>query len=130
VHGVLISFVSPCTLRAQPIATTTTKEFIMSNTSIHEVEVDIWESLYMPLENHISGDQGWNGTLFETYGDDIAFVLSQPENLVWTWVDTDEGTAILSGYHLVNRIGYFVTEYPWARPIQVQVETYTEEENN
>jgi hypothetical protein len=100
----------------------------MNTTSDQEQAVDNWEYQYRPIENHISGDQGWNGTLFETYGDDIAFVVSQPQNLIWTWVDTDNGTAILSGYHLVNRIGYFVTEYPWVRPTEVQVETYTEEE--
>ena len=94
----------------------------------NEVTVDQWEEQYNPIQNHISGDRGWNGTLFETYGDDLAFVLSQPLNLRWTWVDTDEGTTLISGFHLVNRIGYFVTEYPWIKTTEIEVEKYSEEE--
>jgi hypothetical protein len=33
---------------------------------------------------------------------------------VWTYVDGDGGTYIVDGYHLVNRIGYFITQN--ARP--------------
>lgn len=28
---------------------------------------------------------------------------------VWTQVDSDEGAIIVSGMHIVNRLGYFVT---------------------
>ena len=29
---------------------------------------------------------------------------------VWTYVDGDGGTYLVDGYHLVNRIGYFITQ--------------------
>jgi hypothetical protein len=87
-----------------------------------------WEQKYKPRENHISGDIGWNGILFEAYGDDLEYVMAQPTNRVWTWVDTDEGTAIINGYHLVNRIGYFVTLNGWADDVTIEVETYEEGE--
>jgi hypothetical protein len=32
---------------------------------------------------------------------------------VWTYVDGDDGTYVTNGYHLVNRIGYFITEVPY-----------------
>jgi hypothetical protein len=32
---------------------------------------------------------------------------------VWTLVDDDNIWYIIPGYHLVNRIGYFVTKEPW-----------------
>ena len=96
-------------------------------TNEQEQLVDAWEKAFKPIQNHISGDRGWNGTIFETYGDDLQFVVAQPQNKVWTGVDTEEGTAILNGYHLVNRIGYFVTENPWSTEQSIQVNSEEEE---
>jgi hypothetical protein len=31
---------------------------------------------------------------------------------IWTYGDGDDGTYISSGYHIVNRIGYYVSEKP------------------
>lgn len=100
----------------------------MNITQEQEQLVDAWETAFKPVQNHISDDRGWNGLMFETYGDDLQFVVAQPQNKVWTWVDSDEGTVILNGYHLVNRIGYFVTEKPWSVEQAIQVETYEESE--
>lgn len=98
-------------------------------TEEQEQLVDAWETAFKPIENHISDDRGWNGLMFETYGEDLQFVVAQPQNKVWTWVDSDEGTVILNGYHLVNRIGYFVTEKAWSTNHEVPVDTYSVEEN-
>ena len=97
-------------------------------TQQQEQAMDEWEKKYKPRVNHISGDIGWNGILFEAYGDDLEYVMSTPSDKVWTWVDTDEGTAIINGYHLVNRIGYFVTLVSWEDDVTVEVETYEEGE--
>lgn len=52
--------------------------------------------------------------MFETYGPELDFVQSQEANKIWTIVDGDnDNTFYMAGYHLVNRIGYFVTEVPW-----------------
>jgi hypothetical protein len=95
-------------------------------TNEQEQAVDNWEYHYCPVTNHISGDMGWNGFIFETYGEDLEFVRAQPPQNIWTWVDTDDGTAIMSGYHLVNRIGYFVTGLPWEESITIQVNSEEE----
>lgn len=96
--------------------------------NIIEDTLDAWEKAFKPIENHISGDQGWDGLMFETYGDDLQFVVAQPQKKIWTWVDGEDGTYIINGYHLVNRIGYFVTEKSWAEDHEVLVAKYSEGE--
>ena len=55
---------------------------------------------------------------FETYGEELKQVLAAHQKnplTVWTEVDGDSGRAgLVEGYHLVNRIVYFITEIPAA----------------
>ncbi len=94
---------------------------------VNEAVLEAWEEKYKPIKNHIDPSSSWDGTMFETYGDEVQFVMSQPDENVWTWVDGDEGTWIISGLHAVNRIGYFVTEEKWETDLSIQVDTYGEE---
>lgn len=74
-----------------------------------------WETFterFCPVQNHIDDNAAFDGLMFETYGPEIEHVLQQPENLVWTILDTDEGTVIASGRHHVNRLGYILTAVP------------------
>jgi len=80
-----------------------------------------WLEKYKPINNHIDDnasfqDEQGNGIMFETYGEELQYVLSiansEPDR-VWTYVDGDECTVVTNGYHLVNRIGYFITEIPY-----------------
>jgi hypothetical protein len=70
------------------------------------------------LTNHLNPAAGWaigddRGCLFETYGEEFAFVMQQDRRCVWTWIDGDEGDMfVISGLHFVNRIGYLVSEHP------------------
>lgn len=87
-------------------------------------EVEQWEATYRPITN--TTREEWDGLLFETYGDDLALVLSvarKEPRRVWTWVDGDGGSYIINGYHLVNRIGYFITEVEWSQGNDIQVQT-------
>lgn len=70
-----------------------------------------WEAQFKPKENRISGSG--HALMFETYGDELAYVKAQPRNHVWTLLDCDGELVICAGYHFVNRIGYFITEVPW-----------------
>jgi hypothetical protein len=73
--------------------------------------VESWEEEFQPIVNHLDANASWDGIMFETYGDELEFVRSQPEENVWTYMDGDgAGTIICAGYHFVNRIGYFVTK--------------------
>jgi len=105
----------------QPTPSTTTMS--ESNpTTMSLLSFDQWVERYKPVTNAITPDAPWDGMMFETYGDDIMHVLGyangrkgQPaaRRKVWTLVDGDDGEpAIVEGYHLVNRIGYFITTKP------------------
>lgn len=84
----------------------------------NEVALNDWEEKYTPINNPINNSSGWNGQMFDTYGAELAHVLKQSPEHIWTWWDTDEGSEIVAGYHLVNRIGYFITENSWSEPME------------
>jgi hypothetical protein len=74
-------------------------------------------SVYQPISNHLDRSAPFNfgsleGTLFETFGNDLAFVKSQARQMIWTLLATEGHVTIFSGYHFVNRIGYFVCRKP------------------
>lgn len=52
------------------------------------------------------------GCLFETYGEQLAFVQARHELEVWTVMDDD---TVQSGYHVANRSGYLVSRVRRAR---------------
>ncbi len=74
---------------------------------------DEWLETYKPKTNHLDSNASWNGTMFETYGEENEFVKSTPDNFVWTLLDVDGESIITNGQSWVNRMGYFVCEVPW-----------------
>lgn len=68
-----------------------------------------WYSKYKPITNKFVNE----GFSFETYGQQLDYVCQQPHSTVWTEMDGDNGVYIVSGYHLANRINYYITEIPW-----------------
>ena len=75
-----------------------------------EMTYEQWVEKYKPIKNHLVTD---DTTSFETYGDEVLFVCEQPNSTVWTELDGDNGVYLVSGYHLANRLNYYVTEIPW-----------------
>lgn len=75
-----------------------------------EKELDAWETKYQPIQNHIDTNAY---DKFETYGKELDYVLSIANSKparVWTLVEADDGNLyIVNGYHLVNRLNYFIT---------------------
>lgn len=83
-----------------------------------------FETKFKPLNNHIaeaenpSGDgqshAPMGGIMFETSGKEWEFVRQQNPNNIWTVIvgDSDEWE-IAKGFHIVNRMGYIITEEPW-----------------
>ena len=88
---------------------------------------DEWFDKYKPITNHITG---YNEKHFETFGEEQDFVIAQPNENVWTEVDGDEGTYIVSGFHYVNRIQYYVTENTWEEDVEVPTWVYRMCDNN
>lgn len=90
----------------------------MSNiTKTHlTIDTDTFHQRFRPIPNHLdtnaSEDFGEGGCLFETYGAELDHVRAHPSSRIWTIIDGDDETLIVSGYHLCNRIGYILTEMP------------------
>ena len=76
---------------------------------------DDWVDQYQPIENPFDKDAGYEGCMFETYGEENEFVLDKlNRNTVWTLITGDnEDFWVIPGYHIVNRMGYFITTKPW-----------------
>ena len=92
-----------------------------------EMDFDEWCATYKPIPNNIVEDSSFDGTMFETYGDEVAFVKKADPAYIWMYGDGDDGGSyIWSGWHIVNRIGYFITEVPCPADttIQVKVSSY------
>ena len=103
-----------------------------------ELTEEEWFDTFKPIPNHIDEDASFNdgdqGYMFETYGKELEYVLSianTEPNRVWTYMDGDVGTFIGDGYHLVNRIGYFITEVPNEENsfVEVSIDEYEEYED-
>jgi hypothetical protein len=94
-----------------------------------EQALDAWTEKYLPIQNHLVTEAPWNGTMFETYGEEYAYVAAQPPQNVWTWMDGDTGSWIVNGLFFVNRIGYFITENPCELDIvEIQTDIYGDNE--
>lgn len=75
--------------------------------------LDTWETKFKPIINPTNIWDDSTYSAFETYGEDLEVVRKHDAHNVWTEVDGDGGTYICAGYHLANRIQYYVTEVPW-----------------
>ena len=94
---------------------TTTK----SPTKNRRMTLDKWYAVHKPINNTLDSNASWQdengvGILFETYGEEQAFVYACDFHNVWTLVDGDNGgTYIINSRAFVNRIGYFISPVPW-----------------
>jgi len=78
---------------------------------------------FTPIENHIDDNAGWDGCMFETYGDESDFVAEQDNNNVWTIIEGDDDDIFIeSGYHFVNRMGYLITKEKWVEDTLVKTD--------
>ncbi len=92
-----------------------------------EMDFDEWFDTYKPIPNNIDKNASFDGHMFETYGDEVAFVKKADPNHIWTYGDGDDGGSyIWNGWSFVNRIGYFITEVPCPpdTTIQIKVSSY------
>lgn len=72
-----------------------------------------FEKEFKPLQNHLDNNASLNGSMYETYGEELEHIKKVYENnptVIWTYVSTDEGKILINGLAFVNRIGYLVTE--------------------
>jgi hypothetical protein len=65
------------------------------------------------MVNNYDENASFDGLMFETYGDEVEYVKTKPENRIWMYGQGDDGGLyIWSGWGFVNRIGYFISEQP------------------
>ena len=89
-----------------------------------EMEFEEFVETYKPITNHIDEHASFDGLMFETYGDEVEYVKSKPQDRIWMYGQGDDGGLyIWSGWGFVNRIGYFISEnpVPYNTTIQIQV---------
>lgn len=92
-----------------------------------EITEDEFDACYLLRRNHLNPHASWGfddeaGCLFETYGEELDFVRQQDPCTIWTLVDGDDGDQyVLSGFHLVNRIGYLVSIVAVPEGVDIQV---------
>lgn len=87
-----------------------------------EMDFEEWFATYRPITNHIDNNASFDGTMFETYGEEYEFVKAQSENRIWMYGDGDDGGSFIwSGWGFVNRLGYFITDKPCPDNVTIQV---------
>ena len=92
-----------------------------------KITYDQWLT-YEPEPNMLNDGAPFDGCMFETYGEEHDYVLSvarerNGDSFIWTLVDGDGVDAIVAGYHIVNRLGYFVTKAPAVGVVDVELES-------
>ncbi len=92
-----------------------------------QITEDEFDTKYPLITNHFNPNASWAfgdspGCLFETYGEELDFVRSQDPRTIWTLVDGDDDNQyVISGYHLVNRIGYLISTIPFPEDASIEV---------
>ena len=74
---------------------------------------DVFIEKYKPIKNTVIDDAPFDGCMFETYGEELQELKNHDIQYIWTIVDSDAGLIIITGYHYVDRYGYFITENKW-----------------
>ena len=88
------------------------------------------------IDNHIDNNASFDGKYFETFGEEIEFVLEMAkENRVITIIEclesednndeeleTCSNFYYISGMHYVNRFGYLITEEPITEEFEVKID--------
>jgi hypothetical protein len=88
-----------------------------------EMTEDEWFETYKPISNNIDTNASFDGHMFETYGAEVEFVKKADPAYIWMYGDGDDGGSyIWNGWHIVNRIGYFITEVPCPPDTTIQVQ--------
>jgi hypothetical protein len=82
------------------------------NDTHYALTEDDFLARFKPVPNHLDPDASFDGCMFETFGEELAYVKAQDRNFVWTMLDCDGQLQIESGFHFVNRVGYLIAAVP------------------
>ena len=96
-----------------------------------EISFEEFVERFEPEVNGFDENASFDGYMFETYGDELEYVLEQQKRYqdVWTLIEEDGKRYIVYGMKKVNRLGYFVTHHLPLNPgIVVDLEDVKSEE--
>lgn len=81
-----------------------------------KITYDEFFERYKPTKNHLEIDRGWDGCLYETFGEELKYIIETQHNshVVWTMIEDDDKFITIPGFWRINRMGYFVTQIPWS----------------
>lgn len=90
-----------------------------------QITLDEFFQKHKPVKNPLVDNAPDDNTRFETYGEELEFILKEENSgskKVWTVLDVDGREYITTGYHLVNRMGYYITEVPYEEEMEIDVD--------
>lgn len=92
-----------------------------------DITEDNFDEIFKPQQNHLDDNAGFNGCMYETYGEELDYVfqLAQTTKRVWTIIEGDDETMFYAaGFHHINRLGFLVTEKEWETGVEeIQLDT-------
>jgi hypothetical protein len=69
---------------------------------------------YKPIKNKIDKNASYDGLMFETYKEELDFVVAQNPKKIWTIINGEsETTWLIAGFHFVDRMGYIISKKEW-----------------
>ena len=73
-----------------------------------------FETKFAKIKNHLDDNASFGGYMFETHSKELEFVFNlsktQPKR-VWTIIEGERDSLYyVNGFHLVNRLGFLITE--------------------
>jgi hypothetical protein len=83
---------------------------------LEKYELEYNQVLLKNKPNDISPDDiaPFGGCMYETFGDEVQYVVKQPINTIWTIVENDEGNLeVIAGFWRINRFGYLISKKVW-----------------
>lgn len=93
----------------------------------YEFTIDEWEEKYKPLQNPRKDiDDGFDANIFDTHDEgDYEVIKGYDIKRIWTLIEGEDGMLVVSGYRIIDRLGYFITENP-VEPDDEQKEFFAE----
>lgn len=85
---------------------------------------DAFKAEFKPVSNPNTDGAPFDNCMFETYGienQSVEQFYSNNPNQVFTLIEAEGKSFISSGHHIVNRLGYFITEVPFTEAKEYRV---------
>ena len=92
-----------------------------------ELTFDEWCEQYKPIKNHIDTNASFDGEMFETYGDEVAFVKEQDPAYIWMYGDGDDGGMYIWSGEIAcggENYGAYVTEIGYTGKTVIEIEFF------